>query len=101
MSMQDQEGIVKGNNFERYTARANTEFDILPGNCELVRISRQPTDVLPSCKVVVAVAGSSDDENLILTASRMSPIILSGTNSVDMQVLLPLVLTTLGTLLLR
>ena len=35
MSMQDQEGIVKGNNFERYTMRANTEFDILPGKLRI------------------------------------------------------------------
>ncbi len=30
LSMQEQQGIIKEQNFERYTMRVNTEFDILP-----------------------------------------------------------------------
>ena len=75
MSMQDQEGIVKGNNFERYTARANTEFDILPGKLRIGENFQATYRRITQLQGGGGGAGSSDDENLILTASRMSPII--------------------------
>ena len=75
MSMQDQEGIVKGNNFERYTMRANTEFDILPGKLRIGENFQATYRRITQLQGGGGGAGSSDDENLILTASRMSPII--------------------------
>jgi len=75
LSMQDQEGIVQRQKFERYTMRVNTEFDILPGKLRIgenIQATYRGTRQLQGAG---GGAGSSDDENLILTASRMSPII--------------------------
>ena len=74
LSMQEQEGIVKRQQYERYTARVNTEFDIVPK----VRIGENIQATYRAVRQLQGGgggAGSSDDENLILTASRMSPII--------------------------
>ncbi len=69
LSMQEQQSIIK-QNFERYTMRVNTEFDILP---DKLRIGENMQATYR------AVSGSADQnadgETLILSASRMSPII--------------------------
>ena len=75
LGMQEQQGIIKEQTFERYTARVNTEFDIIPGK---VRIGENFQATYRRTNALLGAAGgsgSSDDENLILTASRMSPII--------------------------
>lgn len=75
LSMQDQEGIIKEQSFERYTLRVNTEFDIVP---DKLRIGENFQATYRRVNVLLGAdggSGSSDDENLILTAGRMSPII--------------------------
>lgn len=75
LSVQDQEGIVKRQKFQRYTFRVNSEFDLLPGK---LRIGENIQATYRSVRILEGAdggSGSSDDENLILTASRMSPII--------------------------
>ena len=75
LSMQDQQGIVQEQYFQRYTARVNTEFDIIP---DKLRIGENFQATYRAVNVLEGAgggSGSSDDENLILTASRMSPII--------------------------
>ena len=75
LSMQDQEGIIKRQKFERYTARVNSEFDLAGG---VVRIGENIQATYRGVRQLLGGgggSGSSDDENLILTASRMSPII--------------------------
>lgn len=73
-SAQVQEGILQNNNFERYTFRVNTEFDI--GNHvrigENLQITHRVTDGLLGDG---GGAGLADDENSILGAFRMNPII--------------------------
>lgn len=75
MSMQDQEGIVKRQKFERYTMRVNTEFDIIPGKLRIGENIQATYRAVRQLQGGGGGSGSSDDENLILTASRMSPII--------------------------
>ncbi len=74
MGMQEQEGIVTHQNFSRYTFRVNTEFDVLP----FLRIGENIQATYRAARLLLGDgggAGSSDDENVILDASRMSPII--------------------------
>ncbi len=75
LSMQDQQGILQRQKFERYTARVNSEFDVANGK---VRIGENIQATYRAVRQLLGGSGgsgSSDDENLILTASRMSPII--------------------------
>lgn len=74
MGMQEQEGILIHQKFSRYTFRVNTEFDLLPK----LRIGENIQATYRSIRLLQGDgdgAGSSDDENVILDASRMSPII--------------------------
>jgi TonB-linked SusC/RagA family outer membrane protein len=74
MGMQEQEGILIHQKFSRYTFRVNTEFDLLPS----LRIGENIQATYRSTRLLQGDgdgAGSSDDENVILDASRMSPII--------------------------
>jgi TonB-linked SusC/RagA family outer membrane protein len=71
---QDQEGILQGQKFSRYTFRVNTEFDLLP----FLRVGENIQGTYRSARLLLGSdggSGSSDDENLILTASRMASII--------------------------
>ena len=74
LGMQDQEGILLHQKFSRYHARINSEFDILPGLSvgQNLQFTHRGTRVLLGD---AGGAGSSDDENVFLAASRMSPII--------------------------
>ena len=71
MGVQEQEGILLHQRFSRYTFRVNTEFDLLPR----LRIGENLQMTYRSVRVLLGDgggAGSSDDENVILDASRMS-----------------------------
>ena len=74
LGVQDQEGILLHQKFSRYHARVNSEFDILPGLSvgQNLQMTHRSTRVLLGD---AGGAGSSDDENVFLAASRMSPII--------------------------
>jgi TonB-linked SusC/RagA family outer membrane protein len=74
MGMQEQEGIVIHQKFSRYTFRVNTEFDVLPK----LRIGENIQTTYRAVRNLLGDgngSGSSDDENVILSAFRMSPII--------------------------
>ena len=73
LGMQNQEGVLIHQDFSRYTLRINSEFDLLPG----LRIGQNIQGTYRSADVLGdnAGSGSSDDENVILTASRMPAII--------------------------
>ncbi|WP_461101349.1 SusC/RagA family TonB-linked outer membrane protein, partial [Spirosoma koreense] len=83
LGMQQQAGIVINNNFSRYIFRANTEFDLIKKlrfgeNIQLAYISA--TGLLGSVGNVLGNATNNNssvasDENDILTALRMAPII--------------------------
>ncbi|MVM32195.1 SusC/RagA family TonB-linked outer membrane protein [Spirosoma sp. HMF4905] len=83
IGMQNQAGIVTYNNFSRYSLRANTEFDITKKlrfgeNFQLTYISN--TGVLGSTGSQLGNgtnnnSSSSTDENDVLTAFRIAPII--------------------------
>lgn len=74
MSAQVQEGILLNNDFERYTFRVNTEFDL--GRHvrigENIQLTHRKTDGLLGDG---GGAGVADDENSILGAFRMNPLI--------------------------
>ena len=74
LGMQDQEGILLHQKFSRYHARINSEFDILKGLSvgQNLQVTHRGVRVLLGDS---GGAGSSDDENVFLSASRMSPII--------------------------
>ncbi len=74
LGMQEQEGITLHQRFSRYTARVNTEFDLLPW----LRVGENFQASYRAARLLLGDgggAGSSDDENVILSASRMSPAI--------------------------
>lgn len=74
LGMQEQDGILLHQKFSRYTMRVNTEFDLLPN----LRIGENIQVTYRSARNLLGNAGgagSSDDENEFLAASRMSPII--------------------------
>lgn len=74
LGMQEQEGIVKHQKFSRYNMRVNTEIDLLPN----LRIGQNLQITYRSARILLgdgSGSGSSDDENVVLSASRMSPII--------------------------
>ena len=74
LSAQNQSGILKNNSFNRYTFRVNTEFDI-------VKNLRLGENLQFTYRQVLGQGGGnngqnvSQDENDILTAFRMPPII--------------------------
>ncbi|PGH37717.1 MAG: SusC/RagA family protein, partial [Candidatus Nephrothrix sp. EaCA] len=73
-SLQDQQGILKNNNFKRYTFRANTEFNILKN-------LRLGENLQFSYRQALGLSGNhggkgvASEENDILFAFRMPPII--------------------------
>ena len=74
LGMQEQEGILLHQKFSRYTARINTEFEIIPG----LRIGENIQGTYRSARILLGSdggSGSSDDENFLLDASRMASII--------------------------
>ena len=74
LGMQEQEGIVKHQKLSRYTFRVNTEFDLTPK----IRVGENIQATYRAARLLFGSdggSGSSDDENVILSASRMSPII--------------------------
>ncbi|MDX2302086.1 MAG: TonB-dependent receptor [Microscillaceae bacterium] len=74
MSLQDQDGILRYQNFQRYTFRVNTEFDVLKNLRigENIQITyRQVLGLLGGEGGI----GAADDENLVLDAVRMPTII--------------------------
>jgi len=74
LNMQQQEGILLHQQFNRNAFRVNTEFDVLPW----LRIGENLQVTHRSARILLGDnggAGSSDDENIILSASRMASII--------------------------
>ncbi|MVM31401.1 SusC/RagA family TonB-linked outer membrane protein [Spirosoma sp. HMF4905] len=83
LGMQQQAGIVLNNNFSRYTFRANTEFDITKKlrfgeNIQLAYVSATGLQGSTGSSLGNSTNNNSSvasDENDILTAFRMAPII--------------------------
>lgn len=74
LGAQVQEGIILNNDFSRYTARINTEFDL--GNRIRIGENLQFTHRRAIGQFGGGGgAGLADDENVLLSASRMHPII--------------------------
>ena len=74
LGLQEQDGILLNQKFSRYNMRVNTEFDLFPN----LRIGENIQVTYRSARNLLGGqggAGSSDDENEFLAASRMSPII--------------------------
>jgi len=74
LNAQEQEGILLNQKFNRNALRINTEFDVLPW----LRIGENFQITHRSARILLGDnggAGSSDDENIILSASRMASII--------------------------
>lgn len=74
VGMQEQEGILLHQKYSRYHARINSEFDLLDNLSvgQNLQITHRGARILLGDG---GGAGSSDDENVFLAASRMSPII--------------------------
>lgn len=74
LGLQEQEGILIHQKFKRYSFRVNSEFDIIP---DKIRIGENIQATYRSANIIGGDGGqgSSDDENVVLDASRMSPII--------------------------
>jgi len=74
LGMQEQEGILIHQKFKRYSLRLNTEFDLSKNLSigENIQVTYRSVNVLQGDN---GGAGSSDDESVLLSASRMSPII--------------------------
>ncbi len=73
LGMQEQDGILLHQDFARYSMRINSEFDVLP----FLRIGQNIQTYYRSADIFgdSGGIGSSDDENIVLTASRMASII--------------------------
>lgn len=74
LGMQEQDGILNHQTFSRYNMRINTEFDLMPG----LRIGQNLQGTYRATTLLLgdgAGTGSSDDENVVLAASRMASII--------------------------
>ncbi|MFN7118254.1 MAG: SusC/RagA family TonB-linked outer membrane protein [Saprospiraceae bacterium] len=74
LSLQEQAGILIHQNFRRYSARINTEFDL----GKRVRIGQNLQGTYRQVLLLQGGEGgigAADDENVILSAFRMSPII--------------------------
>lgn len=74
LGAQDQAGILLNQKFSRYTFRANSEFDLLP-NLRLGENLQFSYMQVRGLTGDAGGAGSSDDENDILSAFRMPSII--------------------------
>lgn len=76
LGLQDQQGIVLHQRFERYNFRVNSEFDLLPDGMlsigENIQMTYRSTRNLFGAD---GGSGSADDENVILSAVRMAPAI--------------------------
>ena len=75
LGVQEQEGTLIHQEFNRYQFRANSEFDLIP---DKVRIGENIQATYRSTNILLGGgggAGSSGDENVILDASRMASII--------------------------
>ena len=71
LNAQEQQGIIIHQEFRRYTFRANSEFDIIPGKLRIgenIQATYRADNVFGGDNG----SGSSDDENFILDASIMS-----------------------------
>jgi len=73
LGMQEQDGILIHQDFSRYSLRLNSEFDLTPR----LRIGQNMQAYYRAADVIGdgSGTGSSDDENVILDASRMPSII--------------------------
>jgi len=74
MGVQQQQGVLLQQKFTRSSFRINTEFDVLPG----VRVGENIQGTYRSTRILLGSnggSGSSDDENIILTTSRMASAI--------------------------
>ncbi len=74
LGMQEQDGILNHQTFSRYNMRINTEFDLMPG----LRIGQNIQGTYRATTLLLgdgSGTGSSDDENVVLAASRMASII--------------------------
>jgi len=74
LGMQEQEGILNHQKFTRYNLRLNTEFDL----SDKISIGENIQVTYRSIRLLQGDnggSGSSDDESVLLSASRMSPII--------------------------
>ena len=74
LGMQEQEGILLHQKYSRYNVRVNSEFDLLDN----LSVGQNIQITHRGAKILLGDgdgAGSSDDENVFLAASRMSPII--------------------------
>ncbi|MDN5213546.1 TonB-dependent receptor [Fulvivirgaceae bacterium BMA12] len=75
LGLLEQDGILNHQLLRRYSFRVNSEFDVIPGK---VRIGENIQATYRSTRLLFGSdggRGSADDENVILDASRMSPII--------------------------
>ncbi|MFT5385590.1 MAG: TonB-linked SusC/RagA family outer membrane protein, partial [Saprospiraceae bacterium] len=74
LGLQEQQGILIHQDYSRYNLRVNSEFDLMPNLRigENIQMTYRATPILLGGS---GGSGSSDDENFILDASRMSPII--------------------------
>ncbi len=71
----EQEGIVTHQELKRYSLRANTEFDIIPDKLRVGQNAQVTYRQTLGLQGSDGGRGSADDENIILTVSRMAPII--------------------------
>ncbi|MEM6697513.1 MAG: SusC/RagA family TonB-linked outer membrane protein, partial [Bacteroidota bacterium] len=74
LGAQEEEGILLHQKFSRYTLRLNTEFDVTPWLSigeNIQYLYRSANNLLGDGEGL----GSSDDENVVLSASRMASII--------------------------
>ena len=74
LGMQEQDGILNHQTFSRYNMRVNTEFDLMDG----LRIGQNIQATYRATTLLLGDGngtGSSDDENVVLAASRMASII--------------------------
>ena len=76
LNLQEIEGSLLHQKYRRYAFRVNSQFDIVP---DKVRIGENIQMTYSSNPILLSRGdgglGSADDENVILDASRMSPII--------------------------
>ncbi len=75
LNAQQQEGVVQNQRFDRFTFRANSEFDVVK---DKVRIGENIQTTYRGVRSLLGGgggAGSSDDENIINMAARMPTVI--------------------------
>lgn len=71
----EQEGVIIHQKLKRYSLRANSEFDIIPDKLRIGQNAQVTYRQTLGLQGGAGGQGSADDENIILTVSRMSPII--------------------------